>query len=283
METTEVEEAKEVEVVDMPMELTVFDPIDIKLAEAKEKNANLVFDYEDKKGNKEARSWVAHLRTFKAPVNEMHKTGKAEAMKYCKEWDKAKNKRITAIEEMIEHHDKPLRKIKAREEAKKAEEDLKIQQAKEAEEEKARLELEAREKAVAEERAKLEAEKAEIEQKAREARAALKAKRDAEYKAARDLEAAENRRLAEVQAVKDKAVAEAAEKERKLAEEKEKHRIYQLELESQEQERQANVEHRKQINKEVYEALFTAIGETAAKMAFQAIYTNKIPHVTINY
>jgi hypothetical protein len=114
-------ETKEVEVVDMPMELTVFEPIDIKLAEAEEKNANLVFDYEDKKGNKEARSWVAHLRTLKAPVNEMHKTGKAEAMKYCKEWDKAKNKRIESIERMIEVHHGPIKIIEDREKAKKEE------------------------------------------------------------------------------------------------------------------------------------------------------------------
>ena len=37
------------EVVDMPMELSVFDPLDAQIAEAKAKNENLAFDYHDKK------------------------------------------------------------------------------------------------------------------------------------------------------------------------------------------------------------------------------------------
>ncbi len=279
METTEVE------VVDMPMELSVFDPIDVKLAEAKEKNANLAFDYHDRQGNKDARSWVAHLRTFKAPVNEMHKTGKATAMKYCKEWDTAKNKRITAIEEMIEHHHKPIREIEEAEAKKKADEEARIKAEEEAMEAERLAEIEAREKAVQEEREALEKEKAEIERKAREARVALEARRKAEADAKQALVDAENRRLADIQRVKD----EAAEKERQAREKAEEERQRaeeQAEMKAFEETARINDEkHRSQIHREIYLHLLNAFAmdKVLAEAITRELIDGKIPHVNIEY
>ena len=167
----------DVEVVDMPMELSVFDPVDVQIQEAKEKNANLVFDYNDKDGNKEARSWVAHLRKLKRPVNETHALGKAEALTYCRKWDEAKNKRIKGLEDMIEHHYKFIREIEEAETLRLAENRLRVQREEEAKQEKARLELEAREKAVRDDREALDKEKEKIARAEREKAIAEEAKK----------------------------------------------------------------------------------------------------------
>lgn len=184
----------ESDIVDMPMELSVFDPLDLQIAEAKAQNESLAFDYDDKQGNKDARSWVAKLRTLKAPVIEMHKTGKAEALVYCKKWDEAKNKRLTAIEGMIEFHDKPLREIKEAEAKKKADEEAKIKAEEEAKEAASVAEIEAAQKKLAEEQEELRLKQEAFDKKAHEALIAETAKRDAEVVAKQTAIDAENAR-----------------------------------------------------------------------------------------
>lgn len=274
----------EVEIVDMPMELTVFDPLDAQIAEAKEKNANLVFDYEDKKGNKEARSWVAHLRKFKAPVSEMHKTGKAEALKYCKAWDDAKNKRIAAIEEMIEVHYAPIRAIEEREEAKRKAEEERIQREKEESEAKRQAEIEAREAAIREKEEQLRKERAEIERKEREARIAEEARQKAAAEAKQALIDAENRRLADIEREKEKARLELEAKERAIREQKEREETERKQQEAEEKARIEDQEHRKQVHKEIYEAIIQlGILPQDAKCVGAGIAAGKVPHVRIEY
>ena len=273
----------EIEVVDMPMELSVFDPIDAQIAEAKKKNANIVFIYDDPIGNKEARSWIAFLRKFKKPIIETHKLGKAEAMKYCKEWDKAKNKRIEALEEMIKVHHEPVWEIEQREAAIEAERLLEIQQARDAEEAARQAELEAREKAAAEKEAELAAKQAELDRKEREAQLVADAEERAIAKAQQDLVDAENRRIADVQREKDKAAAEAAEREKELAEEKRAEEIETAREAAHKRERQADVEHRKKIHVEIYRYLKTRVDDTPAERVLTALRANEIPHVTITY
>ncbi len=294
-------EAVEVEVIDLQQELAVFDPVAAQIAEVKEKNANLVFIYEDKQGNKDARSHIAVLRKLKKPITDTHKLAKAEAKKFCDALDSKKKDLLGIVEEMIEVHHAPIWKIEQKEMAEKADRELKIREAEAAEQEKARLELEAREKAVADERAVLEKEKAEIDQKAREARAALNAKKDAEHQARQDLEAAdkraeqflaeaakqredaENRRIADVQREKDKAAAEAADREETLAQEKRYAEAQLREKEAADKLRQADVEHRRQIHTEIYRYLKTQVDDTAALRVLTALRDEKIPHVTIQY
>ena len=112
----------EIEVIDLKEELTVFDPIAAQIAEMKEKNANLVFDYADPDGNKNARSHIAVLRRLKKPITETHKLAKAEAKKFCDALDAKKRELIGVVEEMIEVHHQPIWEIEQREMAKKAEE-----------------------------------------------------------------------------------------------------------------------------------------------------------------
>ncbi|KKN75841.1 hypothetical protein LCGC14_0377170 [marine sediment metagenome] len=198
METKEIAESEVVDAVDMPMELSVFDPLKAKIREAKEKSALLAFDYKDKQGNKDARSWVAYLRTLKAPVSELHKTGKAEALKYCKEWDRTKNDIITGIEEMIEFHDKPLREIKDAE--KKAAEEIEARGMQEeiCEQEAKQAEFDAEQAKLTEKQAKLDAKEAEFDRKEREARIAEEAKKKAKAAVEQVLIDTEKRRLATI-------------------------------------------------------------------------------------
>lgn len=277
METTEVE------VVEMPMELAVFDPVANAVAKAKQKCANTILLYDTPLEIKDAKSFIYQLRQLKAPIAEIHKTAKAEALKFTKALDAKKKELTGAVEDMIEEKYAPLREIKEREDAKKAEEELKLEQEKEAEAEQTRLELEAREKALADERAKLEAEKAELESKENEAHIAAEATKKEAERQTKALVDAENKRIADVQREKDKAAAEAAKKEADLAYEKRMDEEAAGLLKSQEEERQANVEHRRKINKEVYDALWTAVGDPAAKKAFTALYEKKIPHCRIQY
>jgi len=275
---------EEAEVVDMPMELTVFDPLDAQIAEAKEKNANLVFDYEDKKGNKEARSWIAHLRKLKAPVNEMHKTGKAEALKYCKAWDEGKNKRIAAIEDMIEVHYAPIRAIEEREEAKRKAKEERIQREKEEAEARRQAEIEAREAAIRAEEERLRKEREAMEQKAREAGIAEEARQKAATEAKQALIDAENRRIADIEREKEKARLEAEAKERSIEEQKRADRAAQLELEAVEKARIEDRNHRNQVHKEIYEAIIQlGILPQDAKCIGAGISAGRVPHVRIEY
>jgi hypothetical protein len=280
METTEVE------VIDLQTELQIFDPIAAQIEEMKEKNANLVFDYEDKDGNKNARSHIATLRKLKKPITETHRLAKAEAKKFCDALDGKKRELIGIVEDMIEVHHKPIWEIEQREIAKKAEEELRIQQEKEAEEAARLAEIEAREKAAAEKEAELKRQQEEIERKEREAQLVAEAEERAKEKAKQDLIDAENRRIAEVQAEKNRAAAEIAAKEKAIAEEKRADEAARLELEAQEQERQANIEHRKQIHKDIYQgfcALKDVYDTQTAVAITKAVIDGKIPHVTIQY
>ena len=307
-------EALEVEVIDLQQELAVFDPVAAQIAEMKEKNSNLAFDYEDKEGNKGARSWIAVLRKLKKPITETHKLAKAEAKKFCDALDGKKKELLGVVEEMIEVHHKPIWEIEQKEMAEKADRELKIREAEAAAQELARLELEAREKAVADDRAAIEKVQAEIDRKEHERellqeaqiRAEIKAKKaldDAENLRQREEEAAavaavaaenskkqalidaDNRRLAEVQREKDKAKAEAADREETLAQEKRYAEAQLREKETAEKLRQSDVENRNKIHKEIYEDLLSKAGliPSDAKAVGVALRDRKIRNVTINY
>lgn len=303
-------EITEVEVVDMPMELSVFDPLDAQIAEAKTKNESLAFDYHDKKGNKDARSWLLVLRKLKAPVIEMHHIGKAEALAYCKKWDEAKKKRLTAIENMIEYHHKPIKLIEDAEKAKKAEEERIAQEQADAEESARLAEIEEREKAAAVKEAELKVKQDELERKEREKAIADDAENQARRAAQVELQksrqiaiqadesrkreavAAENaRKQAIVEAENAKAAAVQKARDDAAAEVAENKRIDEIEsarLRKQKADAAANVEHRKQIHRAIY-STFTMgdwpdmMSDEQSQALTQALIDGKIPNVTINY
>jgi hypothetical protein len=275
----------EVEVIDIKTELQVFDPVATTIQEAKDKNANLVFDYDDKDGNKAARSWIAQLRKLKAPINEVHKMAKAEAKKFCDALDGKKRELLGVVEEMIEVHHKPIWEIDQKRIAAEAAETLRIKQEEEAAEAKRLAEIEAREKAIAEREAKVQAEKDKLEQAERERKIAEQAKVDAEANAAQALQDAEHRRLADIQRERDRAAAEVLAKERKEAEAAGIRDREAQEAIEHEQARINNEEHRRKIHREIYDAFVKSIGilPQDAKVIGAAIRDGKVPHVTIQY
>jgi hypothetical protein len=86
-----------------------------QLEEAKQINEQTVFDYESKKGNKEARSHIYKLRQSKSAISKAHKEAKAEALEFGRTLDAEKKKLVSEIEEMIEVHEAPIKEIEERE------------------------------------------------------------------------------------------------------------------------------------------------------------------------
>lgn len=81
-----------------------------------ESNA-LVFDYASPKGNKEARSHVYSLRKVGAALEKARKAAKADALEYGRLVDSKAKEIDGEITALIEVHDKPLREIEEREQA----------------------------------------------------------------------------------------------------------------------------------------------------------------------
>lgn len=112
--------------------VAAFDEFRSQLAELKEGNSKAVFDYRDSKGNKEARSHVAKLRTTKAAIEKKRVSEKEEFLVKGRLVD-ADAKYLTAVvQSMIEVHEKPIREIEQEEAAIEAKriEDLRIAEAK---------------------------------------------------------------------------------------------------------------------------------------------------------
>jgi colicin import membrane protein len=275
----------EIETVDIKTELQVFDSVAAKIAEMKEENANLVFDYEDEQGNKEARSWIARLRKLKKPLNDVHKLAKSEAKKLCDALDGKKREYMGEIEEMIKLHHEPIWEIEQRELAIEAEKQLEEERLKEEAEAKRLAEIEAREKAAAEKEAAVLAKEAEIRQKEREAEIAEQARRQAAEDAKQALIDAENKRLADVQRAKDEAAAEAAEKEWLAKQQREAEEFEAARLRDVEEARRVDTEHRKAIHSDIWNALVHKVGilPTDADVVVRAMQEETIPHITIQY
>jgi len=261
------------ELVEAKQTLAVFDPVKAQIAEWKEESRKLVFDYEDEQGNKDARSHIFILRKLKGEVARIHKEAKADALAYGRRLDAKKNEYTADVEEMINYHYEPIKAIEDRETARREEIARKIEAEREAEEAKRQADLEAREKAVREAEEKQQAEKEAKEQAEREKLIAENAKKEAEESAKQALIDAEKKRLADIEAVKQKAKAEADAKE-----------LAALQAKQKEEKRAANVKHREKIEQEIYNALVDVMDSSAqVGTVFEAIKRNDIPHVTIQY
>jgi len=277
-------------------QLAVFSPVEAMIAEYAEENKNLVFDYRDPIGNKEARSHIYKLRQVKTKITDIHKQAKAEALELCRMLDGHKNKLIGNVEDMIAVHDEPIKQIEREEAEAEAERQRVIKEAEEKAERERLAELERRE---AEIRAKEEAfakQKAEEERIEREKRIAEEAAAKAEIEIAREqqiaeeaaakaesekeaaLEAAERKRIADIEAERQRLIAEQQAKE--LAEIKRK----EAEAEA-ERKRVDNKRHRAKIENEVsaYLTINCECPKELAARVMNVLIAGTIPHVTINY
>lgn len=92
-----------------------------QLAQLEAENRALVFDYADPKGQKDARSHIHKLRRTKGAVESARKTEKAASLEYGRRVDAEAKEIIEQIETMIDVHERPIREIEEREEARKQE------------------------------------------------------------------------------------------------------------------------------------------------------------------
>lgn len=102
----------------LPMEtgkIAVYSQFRAQLAEMKKSNSTLVFDYESKSGNKDARSHVYKLRQTKSAVEVARKKEKQESLEYGRKVDDEAKEIVAEIEEMIDVHQKSLDEIEERE------------------------------------------------------------------------------------------------------------------------------------------------------------------------
>lgn len=95
--------------------ITAYDPFRSQLAELKKNNEKAVFDYNDPKGNKDARSHIYKLRQTKSAVDKVRKDQKQASLDYGRRVDAQAKEIIGEIEEMIDVHQKPLDEIEQRE------------------------------------------------------------------------------------------------------------------------------------------------------------------------
>lgn len=104
------------EILDAPKSAVAqYQPFYAQLAQLEKDNAALAFDYESKKGNKEARSHVNTLRLTKGALERTRKEAKEESLRIGRAVD-AEAKEINArIEAMITVHQTKLGEIEKRE------------------------------------------------------------------------------------------------------------------------------------------------------------------------
>lgn len=86
-----------------------------QIAELRELNSKVAFDYEDTRGNKDARTHVYKLRQTKSAVEKARKDEKAASLEYGRRVDEQAKAIMTEIEAMIDVHAKPLEEIEQRE------------------------------------------------------------------------------------------------------------------------------------------------------------------------
>jgi len=299
-------EITESEVIDMDVELQVYNKVSAAVDVAKERCANIVLCYDTPKGIKEAKSFIYDIRKLKAPIAQIHKEAKAQLLKDGRAMDAMKNKLIGAVEDMIEEKYAPIKAIEDAEAKKVADAKRVAQEKEEAEQEAARLEWEEKERTLAAKEAELKAKQDEIDRKEREARIAEQARIVGEENAKQALEDAEdarkqaivdaeNAKAAAVQQAKDEAAAKTAEKAQLLMEEqlaekvkaaRESARQLQIkeEREFAESERINDEKHRSEVHRAIYKAVLgRCITDAAAKVLVEDLRDGKIPHVTIQY
>ena len=95
--------------------ITVYDPFRAQLSELQEHNSSLVFDYEDPKGNKDARSHIYQLRRTKTAIDKARKDAGKDVLEFKRKVDAEGKELIAEVEDMIIVHQKPIDEIEERE------------------------------------------------------------------------------------------------------------------------------------------------------------------------
>lgn len=255
-------------------EIVAFNQTKADLATFKAAEEKLEFDCETPEGITKLRSHVYTLRQRRSAFEKLRVSTKAEALQACKNVDAQAKVILAGFTEMIDERNKPLKEIKEREEAEKQAALDKIRENREKEEADRLADLEAKEKELADLKAKEAERVAEVERAAREKKIAEDAKIEAEQEAGRKLRLAEEKRVADVLAEKQKAIDIQNDAEAEAA------RFQKIE-----DSRVADKEHRKKIEDEIIKSLFHFIGTNSvlARNIVSAMQSGQIPNVTINF
>lgn len=275
--------------------LAPFKAIEAMMAQYEQENKNLVFDYRDPEGNKEARSHVYKLRRVKTEIADVHKRAKAEALEVCRKLDAYKNKLTGQVEEMIAVHNEPLMLIAKEEAEAEAEKQRLILEAKEkaekerlAEIERREAEVKAREEAVKrqerERQREAEAKRVEAERIEREKKIAEEAKARAEAEAKRALEEAERKHQAELEAERQRILAEQREQELARIRAEEVAKAERLRKEEADRKRREDERHQAEVNAAIVDRLIELSASPAlAGRIVIAMRDGTVPHVKIEY
>jgi len=120
MTPTQAPEALSIEIQQQAEAISKFEALQHDIAIAAEESLTKQFDYESKQGNKQARSWVAELRKIKASIERARKAAKDVHLQRGKAVDAAAKELEKDVLALIEPHDKEIKAIEAREEARVA-------------------------------------------------------------------------------------------------------------------------------------------------------------------
>jgi len=260
---------------------TALKPLLAQLAEVKENNRSVVFDYETSKGEKEARSHVATLRKSKTAVNDLHKEAKEHALQICKDLDAGKRYLIGEIDAMVDQHMKPLDAKAARIAKAQREKEIEAQRIAMAEQNRINAEREKLQK-------EQEAFKAQQDEAERKRQANIRAdneaaERVATEKAAR-IRAEQDAQDAKQQAIDANARAEAAEAKIKQQEAIQAVKPAEPKPDIKTEVASRSDEYKRHINNAILATLMaTDISETQAKQIITMIVKGQVPNVSINY
>lgn len=108
-------------------QIEAYDEFRSQLAELREHNQSVVFDYEDPDGNKQARSHIYRLRQTKGAVDRVRKAEKQASLEYGRQVDAQAKAIVAEIDDMIHVHQVPLDEIEAREKQRQAEHERRIE------------------------------------------------------------------------------------------------------------------------------------------------------------
>lgn len=274
----------------------VFADFKKQLEDAKVLNEQTVFDYEDNKGNKDARSHIYKLRQTVSAVDKVRKAEKAESLEYGRAIDSTAKEISEELRSMISVHETPIKAIEDREKQRKQLIENNIQSIKDSVEllfftsDQARNKYKEREARIAQEAtAKAEREAAEkIKQAERD-------KEAVEQKAKEDKDRAEQQRIAAASKAEqdqkdavEKAQREAKEKanaeQKRIADARAKAEREEKDAADKEAERQANRAHQGRINKDIM-AEFIKLGcdNKLGKKIVTSIAKKEISNIQINY
>jgi hypothetical protein len=120
MTSTQAQEVTSIVFEEEIQAISRFEALQHDIAIAAEESLTKHFDYESKQGNKQARSWIAELRKIKASIERARKAAKDVHLQRGRAVDAAAKELEGKVLGLIEPHDKEIKAIEAKEEARVA-------------------------------------------------------------------------------------------------------------------------------------------------------------------